>query len=121
MARCNLVKTGGGGSTRYELNKEKFTGEYWIDGNKIYKKTLYSSSVTNNLVLGSIPEIESYIYSIGNVTRSDTDVTYSLPFVLSTARVSVGIDLETGKVSITYGGDTDCKDLYVTIFYTKNN
>lgn len=104
--------------------EEQFTGEYWVDGKKIYCKTIKSSIIElKNGVLHEISDIGTYravdynhsfwmvsadmYYPLSNYEASGAFVT---PKFISATTVKIGVGVNWESSSNT---------VYITIRYTK--
>lgn len=121
--QCNLVKNGGGMS-KYSTS-EVFTGEYWIDGKPIYRKT-YSGIVCTT---GEYNYITSeYIDTPINITgylEFSGGTKYTIGAVtVSAVEYSATVFLRqppTGPATINCqkGASAESYTATVTIYYTK--
>lgn len=104
---------------------ETFTGKYWVDGSKIYRKTIHYTS-TNGLQTGS----NSINHNISNIGTHrvvvEQEYIYSninfLNYTNSTGFVCVS-DITTTAITVQCGsGWNDLfKNAYITIEYTKTS
>lgn len=103
---------------------EQFTGEYWIDGKKIYCQTVNFGQLPNN----TIKTIEHGISNIDYVIRcnavaknSSNTVHFTLPYVnFYTSSASITFYFDNKYVSAHTGGNHNSLDkCYITFFYTK--
>ena len=104
-------------------NSEIETGNYWIDGKKIYKKTVNlgslpnaSSANTNHGIsnLGTVIEISGFAFA------SDSYRTIPLPNASSSAQYSVEVNVDNSKVTVSCGTNRSAYDGKVTLYYTKS-
>ena len=80
---ANLIRIPGGGTPmRYALNKERWTGDYWVDGKKIYRRC-----VLNNQRINSNYPIDVSTFNIdkllGAIGCATFDNGYKHPFPYS--------------------------------------
>lgn len=103
--------------------EETFTGKYWLNGKKIYRKTFYFSELTNSSdnILGKIDNI-NYIVSYDGTVNLGGNM-YVLPLIdYSELKWSIGIvcNIASGDVIIKKGGYGTVTDAsHLTIEYTK--
>lgn len=103
---------------------EQFTGEYWIDGKKIYCKTIVKNNlkIYHNLAFAhGIGGINQVIYLTGIFHINSTGVTLPFPTAGGAGR-PLQIQGEKNYIrftgSDTWEASTD-RDIIVTIYYTK--
>lgn len=100
------------------------TGYTWIDGKKIYKKTINFGSLPNNTsknVAHGIVGIDNVVRIYGFAKLANNSVRVPLPFTSVTA-LTAGMALTeegTTSVVITTGSDRTTWSAYVTLEYTK--
>lgn len=104
---------------------EQKTGETWIDGKPIYKKTVHTGVINN----ASAKKVQHGISNIGNYLcidsscsfgiSSDGNVFVTLPRPSNKTDEFLGINVS--KTTITINTATNCNfaDSYVTLKYTK--
>ena len=114
MKLRNKVTTTKG--VKYELDKEVFTGDYWVDGKPIFLKTIYSATVNNDMVIALNINRDSLVKLQATATANNT-VSVTLPYSTSGGNLLEVISHD--KNTITVWANGTYKDLYVTIFYTK--
>lgn len=116
-------KIAAGGGFTYSMT-EQWTGDYWIDGKKIYCKTVNFGQLPNN----SIKTIEHGISNIDYVIKCDAiaknssnTVHFTLPYVnFYTSSASITFYFDNKYVSAHTGGNHNSLDkCYITFFYTK--
>lgn len=111
---------------------EHWTGRYWIDGKKIYERSVYLGNCPNNshfyLELPfTISEIDAIVevHGIAIKTTSPT-ATFTLPFVSISALANcMGmyplVDTDNKwKIDLSAGTDRSAFVAYATLGYTKN-
>ncbi len=108
----------------YSLD-EKWTGGYWIDNKKIYKKTINFGALPNNDVKGVNHDISNLdqVIKLEAIARSTSpDNQAPLPYS-STSNLGFGITLSVSSsiISIRTGYDRSGYSAYVTIYYTKSS
>lgn len=64
---------------RYALNQEQFTGDYWIDGKKIYRKVVSKtvSNQTTDYIDLSTSDIDYVVTMKMNIKTSDGNTYYN--------------------------------------------
>ncbi len=108
---------GGGNSIDYSFN-EQWTGKYWIDGKKIYQKTVNYGAVPNTVVkhvAHNIPNVQSFV-SIYGIAASGTAF-IDLPYGgVNTYAVAIGGDAVNLHISTmrSWAGYT----AFLTVQYT---
>ena len=107
--------------------EEKFTGQYWLDGKKIYAKTIECGALPNNaqkLVPFSIPNIYRIISVNGYCFSPNHPGGYtsmaSLPLVNGVTGTNIGLGIEANqRLSLTTNSDrTYFTEVFVTLNYT---
>lgn len=109
----------------YSLS-EKWTGGYWVDGKKIYKKTIYLGALPNNTTKTVSHGITNLDYIIDFVSvaynpksNSNTGAWQKVPMV-RTDNNPVAMVFRRTEVSIQTGADVSgYTKTYVTVYYTK--
>lgn len=120
---ANMEKLGG---IDYST-EEQWTGKYWIDGKKIYQKTVDYGALPNATIKDvSVGYTGNQIKPIdikGIATRSSDNMTISLPRSNPTAANSISADVidYSGNlyIRITDAGDYSGFNGYITLEYTK--
>ena len=110
----NLV----GGDPHYSTD-ETFTGKYWIDGKKIYRKVVDFGALTNNTsktVAHNIQNISFVVNYYGMST--DGSEWIGLPASWTTASVGISVD-PTNIIIRPYTDRRTYTTTYVVIEYTK--
>ena len=102
---------------------EQDTGCKWIDGKKIYKKTISlgnlpnatTKSVAHNISHLNLPvKIEGFAYC-----PSPTNVFVPLPFVGASMDASISLRIEKSDVVVSCGADRSGALGYAVLWYTK--
>ena len=102
---------------------EQDTGCKWIDGKKIYKKTISlgtlpnatTKSVAHNISHLNFPvKIEGFAYY-----PSPTNVFVPLPFVGASMALSISLRIEKSNVVVSCGADRSGALGYAVLWYTK--
>lgn len=104
--------------------QEQFTGDYWIDGKKIYEKTIDIGALPNNAVNGTkhvIHDIKplNRIVEISGVASSSAEaipLPHVNPWSLSE---SVVVRVDGSNIIIGTNSDKSGYKGYVTLKYTK--
>lgn len=101
------------------------TGAKWIDGKKIYKKTISCGALPNtgvkNIAHG-ISNISRILKMDGYAYHSSNQVTIPLQFVSTTAINSVVVNTSGSNIVITTGIDrSSFTESYITLYYTKTS
>ena len=115
-------------STRYLINVELDTGQTWVDGKRIYKKTIdigrLPSTPSEKFVAHNITGMHMLVKIEASAKNSTTGVYYPLPYLYgtdSTGSSNIGVTVTNTGVGVHVGGDrSDLDTCYVTIYYTKN-
>lgn len=101
---------------------EKWTGGYWIDGKKIYKKTINFGSLPNSgekqvnhgISLGNVIKIEGWCFS-------NALGWYNLPFAAS-GNWAIEVKIYYNTVVVVTGVDrSGISTAYITLYYTKSS
>ena len=105
---------------------EQDTGFTWVDGSKIYKKTVSCGILPNNATKDTPHGISnlSNVLDLNGWAYSNTDNQhYPLPYVSSSgAGNNVNVYVRGSSIRIITGIDrSDFKDSYVTLYYTKSS
>lgn len=100
---------------------EKFVGT-WIDGKKIYKKTIDCGALPNN----STKDVNHDISDLGMFVKiegvaSNGNLTYPLPISTPTTSYLVSLSVTTTQVSIRTAATYSSFYSYVTLYYTKSS
>ena len=101
---------------------EQDTGCKWIDGKKIYKKTIDFGSLPNN----STKNVAHGINNLGDVidirgTAKASWGTYQLPLVFSGSDVNyiTNVSVNATNISMSNSADRSGFTAYATLWYTK--
>lgn len=104
----------------YSLD-EKWTGGYWIDGKKIYKKTINFGALPNNTtknVAHNISNLENVI-EVKGWTYAFSQGWFPLPFA-STGSYPIEVKVtSTNVVVVTTIERSGIGTCYITLYYTK--
>ena len=109
----------------YSLS-EKWTGGYWVDGKKIYKKTIYVASFPN----AAEATIAHNISNLGQVIRlqgymaTGSGGAWPIPMPPNPlAAITTGIIAFASNTSITIRTGSDRRQYsgYITLWYTKSS
>lgn len=100
------------------------TGHTWIDGSKVYKKTVNFGSLpnaTSKTVAHGISNLSRVIKVEGYAYRSGDSVCFPIPYEADGAS-AIGINTNATNISIATGVDrTNIAECYVTLYYTKSS
>lgn len=107
------------GASHYSTT-EQFTGMYWIDGKKIYRKVIDFGALPNTTSKNkahNISNLDSIITLKGMATNSP----YYLPLPLTSIALAGQVKLEASStnITITTGDDKRSYNGIVIIEYTK--
>lgn len=98
------------------------TGDVWIDGKPIYRKTYYDTTVrtgnTGNFVLMALPDLDNIVSTEGSVAVSN-GAFISLPYSTSSTTY---VDLYTNtskELALTYAFSGGLTRITATAYYTK--
>ena len=102
--------------------EETFTGKYWIDGKKIYKKVIITTAGTLQNLLNSM-SIETVIYKEG-MANAGYDTTWFINDYPSDEQNNYKFGIRrktsTGQFVVSYGSNySDSSSLYLILEYTK--
>lgn len=113
------ILLGNGGGTKYELNKEVFTGDYWVDGAPIYMRTFYKKNLKNTeIIFDGTNDIGQLINYFGKATDNGEGII--IPYSdAGDIRLHAYIRNIQGKITF-YKYHIEPTDIYITIFYTKS-
>ena len=100
------------------------TGHTWVDGSKIYKKTLYIAALPNATTANySFPNVNRAVKLEGIAWRDSGDC-YPLPYT-SGIDIASNIDVlyqkNSDSVQVRTGADRSSFEGYVTLYYTKSS
>lgn len=100
---------------------ETSTGNYWVDGKLIYKKTVSFGTLPNatskNVAHGISPD---YVLEIYGSAKSSTGTVIPLPFSSTAATSNISLNSDSTNITVSSGIDrTAFTTCYVTMFYTK--
>lgn len=99
------------------------TGQKWVDGKTIYKKTYDTGAMPNNnakVVALSITNLDKVIRFEGWATAPSRTITRPLPFVSSDGSQNIALWIEGQNLRIrTVSDQTDFTASAVTLYYTK--
>lgn len=104
--------------------EEKWTGGYWVDGKKIYKKSIFFGSLPNTsskTVAHGISNLKYCIDLVGVATTADYSLQLKLPWVSGGATNAVSLSVYGNNIQIQTGSDRSGMTCYVHIYYTKSN
>ena len=115
----------GAGGIDYSTD-EQDTGLKWIDGKKVYRKTISVGAMPNATIKNvdhNITNLDTVISASGMVYRTDDQSYYTLPLVHSfAASNNISISVTGTQISLAtgYNWSTITDNGYVTILYTKS-
>ena len=101
--------------------EEKWTGGYWVDGRKIYKKTINFGSLPNN----NTKRVDLSISNLKKIVKIDQHVTNgsddSALVLMSSTVANTGFNLYILNQQICIGTNADRSSIsaYFTVYYTK--
>ena len=106
----------------YSLD-EMLTGETWIDGKPIYKKTVNFGNLPNNASKSVKHNILNFERLVDiSIIGDDNGMFFPIPFVPTNhmySGISVSTRMEHTNIYIATSGDFSGKTAYVTVKYTK--
>lgn len=108
-------------SGNYSLN-EVDTGDTWIDGKPIYKKTVNFGALPNTAtkqVAHGITGLDLVIQTYGAGIRRMDGVRFPLPYVSGNVTQQIPYTVDNSNISLDTFMDRSGVDAYITIFYTK--
>lgn len=104
---------------------EQDTGAKWLDGRKIYKKTVYTGAMPNaseKSVAHGISNLSRIIKIEGYTYNSGIGYTLPLPMASPTAANSMSVGANGVNIVISTGTDRSAyTESYVTLYYTKSS
>jgi len=103
--------------------EEKFTGQKWVDGKKIYKKTIHMETLPNNkgniLYPHGISNIESIVESKIFMNEISTDSFMPMNYIYgSNANFKCSASVTKAGISVSNNFDGSGYIGYATIYYT---
>ena len=102
---------------------EQFTGEYWIDDKRIYKKTLSTGALPNNATsetLHNISNIDKIVAITGMAYPTNNPTFLPLPFAINVLTQTVSLYADRAKVFLVTGMNRNSyNNSIVTLYYTK--
>lgn len=108
----------------YSLN-EVDTGDTWIDGSKIYKKTINFGVLpddTNKIVAHGISNIAKIIDIKGYAYAPNSRLFISLPFSSTFSYGCIAVTADATSIDIKTGSDrTEFTECYITLYCTKTS
>ena len=105
--------------TRYELDKEIRTGDYWIDGSPIYVKVRYFEK--NTLPNSNTKTYSLDIPNIKLLINSTFTAKNSTGFLLNDLHdgMSMNFELQENQIKMIGKGNWLDFEMFLTLFYTK--
>ena len=103
--------------------EEVNTGEKWISGQPIYRKTIdcgYLPNTGNKTVAHNISGFDQAIKVFG-VATSASGNNYPLPYVTLSNELNINLFVDRTNIELSTGIDRSAFYCYVTIEYTKTN
>lgn len=108
------------GFGNYSLS-EVDTGFTWIDGKKIYKKTVNFGSLPNASLKSVNHNISNFGYLVDYCgTATDGSTLFILPSPRGGGPLGIYLYFSTTQISIEAGSDRTGYNAYVTMYYTKS-
>lgn len=110
-----------------QLNEERSystsevnTGKKWIDGKKIYSKTVYIASTSSGVLDISSMNIDTPIAVVNAVAYKYNDVADKQALPLLSGQIRGGIAFQHASLTVTRGDASyNYGDIYITLEYTK--
>lgn len=102
---------------RYSLNTEQWTGDYWINGKKIYRQTIYANNPSDGQTIATISNFGRLINQYGTVIVNNERQT-SIPFAEQSYGFYIQVD-QNGNVKCPYTSNATYTEVYSTVEYTK--
>lgn len=109
---------------------EQFTGEYWVDGKKIYCKTIHTGPLPTGVyeIKHNISNFGTFIKANGVIIQGGVNQINLFPEPCIDATTTYGASIrDITKTKLTtllgtgYVGGGSVTESYITIYYTKNN
>lgn len=97
------------------------TGQKWVDGKTIYKKTINFGALPN----ATSKKVAHNIASFSRVIRTEGVACYTngvslpLPFVSNVQNASVELSVNSTEITIAAGTNRSGATAYTTVYYTK--
>ena len=115
-------------TTRYAIGIESDTGQTWVDGKRIYKRTIdigrLPSTPSEKTVAHNITGMHMLVKIEASAKNSTTGVYYPLPYLYGadlTRSSDIGVSVTNTVVGVHVGSDrSDIDTCYVTVYYTKS-
>lgn len=107
----------------YSLS-EVDTGCTWIDGSKIYKKTVDIGALPNatvKLVNHNIANLNAVVYLEGMAFSADTNNYFPLPFPTTNQQNDIWVLIRPTQIEIGTGTNRSGSTGYITVYYTKTS
>lgn len=108
----------------YSLN-EVDTGDTWIDGSKIYKKTINFGTLPDNtdkIVAHGISNISKIIDIRGYAYTSNSGLFIPIPFTTPNSSGCIATVADATNIRVITGTDrTEFTECYITLYYTKTS
>lgn len=105
---------------------ETFTGDYWIDGKKIYRKTITQQLTSNTGAVEAtythgIADVDTIMCDYSHSTIKFPSVYNNMPYINATNSVAgIGISaLSSTSYTISTGTNRSSLTAYITFLYTK--
>lgn len=101
---------------------ETYTGERWIDGKSIYRKTINFGALPNATTKSVAHGVSglSEVVKIEGIAKSSSGNYASVPVVPGNANALCDCSVNATDVTMTAGSDRSGWSAYVTIYYTKS-
>lgn len=107
-------------SQRTYSTTEQWTGEYWIDGKKIYQKVMSTSdlSTTENNIIPIGVTINNLVRLSGVATLDNGNI-IPIPYVTLRNENYESLLVQAGKESVIVTGNMEIAEIKIFIEYTK--
>ena len=103
---------------------EKWTGGYWIDGKKIYKKTINFGALpnaTNKRVAHGISNLDLIIKTEG-YSKDSYNIHRAVPYTHMGSSLGGSVmDIESSDIVIYTDSNRSGLTAYITLYYTKSS
>lgn len=120
----NGVEYAGGSSDSYSYN-ELDTGGNWVDGKRIFKKTIHFGALPNNTaksVNHGIVGLDTCVKFEGTALYTPGGQWWQIPLVMRGTETSYQTTgyVNSTAIYLTNQNDRSTFDCYITIYYTKS-
>lgn len=119
----NVVTSNAVATALSYVTTEHFTGEYWVSGQPIYRKTIdcgYLPNATDKTIAHLISNFDQAIKVFGMATSSLGN-NYPVPYTTLNTDLNIQVFVDKTNIELTTGIDRSAFYCYITIEYTKTS